>query len=698
MAEDNRRQLSEFRTSLLDDVALNAASNMTNDMEEFLTIVTNQLIAAEEIDDFIYVPYEGINQKKRKLQVDGYSYNELDDCLCLFIGIPLSYEDEEVVLTTPEAKKWIARVTAFLDNSEYVLMHAEESAPGFGLAYDVVHRYGTVQRYKIYLITDQFANKNLSEIQESAVGGIPVECHIWDINRLYELSRSASGKEEIVINFKDLGMDGIPCLPSSKTDDYHAYLCNIPGMVLATLYNKYGSKLLEGNVRSFLQVRGKVNKGIRATILNEPSMFFAYNNGIAATAYDVKTEMIHGILHITEITSLQIVNGGQTTASLATALIKDKKDHAEENILKINVPMKLSIVTPEKADKLIANIARYANSQNKVSDADLWSNHPFHIRMEDFSRRILAPATGGRQYGTHWYYERANGQYKQETYKCTPKEKEKFEQRNPQSQMFTKTELAKFMHIYQMRPDIASAGGQKAFAKFAEWASKEWEKNDTNFNEEYFRTVAAMAILFRQSDKLVRKQSWYRSYKANIVAYAISKILYTVKTDYPEKSISFKNIWQKQSLSAAWIHQIEDAAYVMYQHLIDEKRDIENVTEWAKRERCWEAAKKLPYSLQPAFIAELQSQYEANEDKKNARSDQKLANQLNVLVEVVEYGQDGGWTELLSWLQNHPVVSPSEKNMIKLAQKMDGGLITSERQCAKLLKILEKCRTEGYPK
>lgn len=696
MAEDNRRQLMEFRNALLDDVALNASNNMTNDMEEFLTLVTDQLIAAEEIEDFIYVPYEGINQKKRKLQVDGYFYNELDDCLCLFIGVPLSY-DEDLTLSVPEAQKWIGRVTGFLDNSEYVLMHAEESAPGYGLAYDVVHRYHSVQRYKVYLITDKIASKNLQEIKESDVGGIPVECHIWDIERLHELSRSASGKEEIVIDFKELGLEGIPCLPASETDDYHAYLCNIPGMVLATLYNKYGGKLLEGNVRSFLQVRGKVNKGIRATILNEPDMFFAYNNGIAATAYGVKTELIRGVMYITQITSLQIVNGGQTTASLATALVKDKKDHADENILKINVPMKLSIVLPEKADRLIANIARYANSQNKVSDADLWSNHPFHIRMEDFSRRILAPATGGRQYGTHWYYERANGQYKQETYKCTPKEKERFEQRNPQAQMFTKTDLAKYMHIYQMRPDIASAGGQKAFAKFAEWASKEWEKNDTNFNEEYFRTVAAMAILFRQSDKIVRKQSWYRSYKANIVAYALSKILYTVKSNYPDKCISYKTIWQKQALSPSWIHQIEDAAYAMYQHLIDEKRDIENVTEWAKRERCWEAAMKLPYALQPAFVAELQSTDEAEQEKKNARSDQKLANQLNVLVEVVEYGVEG-WTALIDWLQTHPVVTPSEKNMIKLAQKLDGGLITSERQCAKLLKILEKCRVEGYPK
>jgi hypothetical protein len=206
-----------------------------------------------------------------------------------------------------------------------------------------------------------------------------------------------------------------------------------------------------------------------------------------------------------------------------------------------------------------------------------------------------------------------------------------------------------------------------------------------------------MAILFRQSDKIVRKQSWYRSYNANIVAYAIAKILYTAKKDYPDRTIAFKNIWQKQTLSAAWIHQIEDASYAMYQHLINENRDIENVTEWAKRERCWEAAKKLPYKLQPAFVSELQSQYEAAQEKKNARGDQRLANQLNVLVEVVEYGVEG-WTELLNWLKTHPVASPSEKNMIRLAQRMDGGLVTSERQCAKLLKILEKCRTEGYPK
>jgi hypothetical protein len=167
----------------------------------------------------------------------------------------------------------------------------------------------------------------------------------------------------------------------------------------------------------FLQTKGKVNKGIRTTILTKPTLFFAYNNGIAATASSIDIQTINGIPHIQKITSLQIVNGGQTTASLAMALLNDKKDDSENKIAQISVPMKLSIVNHEKALELIPNISRYANSQNKVSESDLWSNHPFHIRMEDFSRRIKTPATDGKQFGTRWYYERANGQYQQETYK-----------------------------------------------------------------------------------------------------------------------------------------------------------------------------------------------------------------------------------------------------------------------------------------
>lgn len=694
MIDDRQQSLNEFKASLLDDVALNAAENETDETQEFLNVVVEQLEEAEEIDDFHYVHFEGIGKQNRKVQVDGYSYNELDESLDLFIVLPLTY-DSLITVTRTELERSINHVIAFIEGASYIKSHAEESAPGYGLVCDILTIYKRVQKYCIYVITDMVMSDKVSVIQGKTAGGKPVECHIWDINRLYELSRSSNGREEVVINFGELGIEGIPCLKASSTEDYTAYLCDMPGMILAQLYNKYGSRLLEGNVRSFLQVRGKVNKGIRNTILNEPEMFFAYNNGIAATAYGIETKIIAGTIYITKIQALQIVNGGQTTASLATALIRDKKDNSEEQIRKINVPMKLSIVTPEKSDILIANIARYANSQNKVTEADLWSNHPFHIRMEDFSRRLLAPSVDGKQYGTYWYYERANGQYQQETYKSTPSEKKKFEQHFPKNQRFNKTELAKYMHIYQMRPDIASQGGQKAFITFADWAAKEWKKDDAVFNEEYFRTIVAVAILYKTADNIVKHQK--RSYKANIIEYALSKILYTVKSKYPEKGINFRIIWQKQKVSDAWKKQIEIATNLAYTHLTNESRGIENVTEWAKRETCWKQMQSVPFELDTDFVKELVNSVELNEQTKKANDNQKLANRLTSLSDVVNYGEEG-WKYLLKWNSSHRILSPSELHWIELASRLDGGLITSERNCSKVLKILEKCRTEGFPR
>lgn len=526
--ETYQTSLSEFRTHLWDEIQLNVATNLSVDREEFLEYVAEQLTEAEEIDDFSYVPYEGFGRRNRRIQIDGYSYSELDECLNVFIATPMTYDEDETLITT-DANRYIGMAAAFLDNAEYIIENAEESAPGYGFATDVIGMYSDVRKYKIYLISDKIKSKTLTQLDNIQARGKDVECHVWDISRIFELTTSSMGREEIVIRFADFGIKGLPCLLASETPDYKAYLCNIPGMVLAILYNKYGGRLLEGNVRSFLQVRGKVNKGIRYTILNEPEMFFAYNNGIAATAYDMKVESIEGISYITEITSLQIVNGGQTT-----------------------------------------------------------------------------------------------------------------------------------------------------------------------FNEEYYKNAVSIALLFRESDKIVRKQSWYKSYKANIVEYALAKIFYTVNTQYPNSAINLKNIWQKQILSAEWVKQIEDASFAMYQYLIRKDRGVENVTEWAKREACWKGAKELPYTLLPEFAKELQSREIAASEAKDAKRSQRQTDKLNNLVEVVNYGPEK-WAALLEWNISHRVMSPSEIHQIQLAKSMDGGLITSDRKCQKVLSILKKCRIEGFP-
>lgn len=687
----------EFRESIIAQIRFASSTDGTSDKEEFLNYVSEMLVEAEQLDDMIeFLPFEGIGTNRRKIQIEGYSYNELDDYLTIYIVADLTYGDIET-LTNTEANKYFSRARAFIEDAEYITRMAEESAPAYGLAVDIFKKYASVRKYCIYLLTDMSMSKSIKEVDSGDVKGIPVEYHIWDINRLYQLSESRSGKEDIVIDLTEFTENGIPCLPASATDDYIAYLCNIPGSVLAQLYSNYGGRLLEGNVRSFLQTKGKVNKGIRNTILNAPDMFFAYNNGIAATAYAIETNNVNGMLYLQKITALQIVNGGQTTASLAMALLKDKKDGSEEKLKRIYVPMKLSVVSPEKAQELIPNISRYANSQNKVSDADLWSNHPFHVRMEELSRRIVAPAVDGHQYGTHWYYERANGQYKQETYKLTDAARKRFEMQNPKAQMFTKTDLAKFMNIRRMLPHVASTGGQKSFAKFAEWVSAEWEKGDARFNEGYFRQVIAMAIIFRQADKIVKVQPWYNSYKANIVAYTIAKIIYTVNTKYPEYAIDYRSVWNRQGLSDAWVNQIIQLSKVMYDFLIDDNRPVENVTEWAKREACWEAAKKLHITLLPEFLKELAYKDVVKEQEKDARKAQKEVNKISAMVEVANFGVDN-WKYLLKWDETHYVLQPTDISFVNTAIAMERGKFPSEKQCAVILKVLEKARMEGFPK
>lgn len=665
--------------------------------EAFFKITTEMLIDGEEIFDFEYLPFEGIGRQGKKIQIDGYSYDEVDEVLSLFIAPPLSDFSNEL-LSSADINKLFERMSTFIRDYTVVLQNAEESAPGYGLAYNIGTIYKFVKKYRLIIVSDRRKSKLINIIKDSEINGRPVEYQIWDVDRFYILAESETSREDIEIDLTKYLEKGLACLPASETEDFKAFLCNVPGIVLAELYNTYGSRLLEGNVRSFLQTKGKVNKGIRATILNDPSKFFAYNNGIAATANVAEIKDVDGQKYITKLIDLQIVNGGQTTASLGSALLNDKKERSEEKIRDVYVPMKLSIVSHEKAQELIPMISRFANTQNKVSDSDLASNHPFHVRMEEASRRISTPAVEGKQYGTKWYYERANGQYKQETYKAKDTDRKKFELSNPKKQLFKKVDLAKYMNIHHQLPHIVSQGNQKSFLKFSEWVVSEWEKNDLQFNDDYFRNIISMAILFRETDRIVKSQKWYTgSYKANVVAYTLSKIFQLIQVKEKEKTIDLKPIWQKQSISEGWERQIVITAEIMYNHLINEKRQVENVTEWAKRVDCWRQAQDINIPIVSQFSDELIYKSEFNQQKDDARKDQKLAKDLSYVVQVYDYGV-ANWKYLLQWGNERKIFNPKEQDLIKVATSIDRGRIPSDRQCKVILDILEKARLEGYPK
>lgn len=688
--------LESFRQSILQEVHVNASQNGTFPRDEFLALYTEELIEAEEFVDFEPVQYDGSGSRNKHLQIDGYYYDDLEQSLGLFI---CDFSDSEVTetVTRGDAETSFRREEAFVQDalSGFIQKHAEESSPGYGLAVDISGRYKDVRKYKFYLITDKVLSKRITGIPGGKLGKAETEYSIWDISRLQGIRESKTGKEDIVIHLSDFGVEGIPCLKASESEDYTAYLCNIPGKVLADMYNHYGSRLLEGNVRSFLSVRGKINKGIRNTILNDPAKFFAYNNGIAATAYAIQTEQGFSSLMITEITGLQIVNGGQTTASLANALIKDKA--RANNLQNIYVPMKLSVVSPENAVTLIPDIARFANSQNKVSEADFFSNSPFHIRMEEISRRLIAPAVDGNQFGTHWYYERARGQYRQEQAKMTEAEKKKFQMENPKRQMFTKTDLAKYYNIYQMMPDKVSLGAQKNFIEFAKWAGEQWNKNDLNFNEVFFKRVVCVDILFKAVDDIVKHAAWYDGgYKAQVNTYTLSCLFYLIQKNYPRYAFNFRDVWNKQRVSDELKMQLESLAEKVFYNLTNPDRLVQNVTEWAKRADCWEKLKEIDFQLSPALVRWLVPKEAVSEQEKDAKVEQKEISKANAMIQVANYGVEN-WKKVQKWGIENNIFSATDLSFLKAAIAMEKGKFPTDRQCVKILGVLQKARDESYP-
>jgi hypothetical protein len=584
-------ELSEFYNELFDDLEESRVLTGYTFTEEFFNYAIDMLSDADEvIGDAHYMYYEqqvsGAGGRQRA-QIHGYSFNETDGILTLYT-IPEINMEETTSLDKATAESAFKRAWNFFSKADEVVHGGEESNEAVDLAYNITQRdskdaeFHDLQGVKIAIITEKKHVASLDVIESQQVDNLKITYQIYDLPIFEKLAESRGGKLDLVLNFFDGEIQGVQ---ANDASDYASYLCSINGLKLAELYNDHGSRLIEGNVRSFLQTRGKVNKGIRETILKNPEMFFAYNNGLTATCTDLDFE--NGMVH--QITNLQIVNGGQTTASLANVLTNDK---AADKLQDVYVPMKLNIIKNEAiTDDLIADISRYANSQNKVSEVDLASNHPFHRRVEEFSRHVVTPLLDGYSYGTHWYYERAAGQYAQETYKKTKTEKKNFEKLNPKSQMFKKSDFAKYHNIISKKPHIASKGGQTAFTAFTKWIIETWDKNDSVIDEAYFKDQVANIIIFKQVDKVVKEAYWYNSYKANIVAYSMSYLYWWL--DEHGKQVNFYKIWNEQKVDAELIGLFAKLTFEVNNFLQDENRPVANVTEWAKRELCWTQLKKL---------------------------------------------------------------------------------------------------------
>ena len=290
----------------------------------FVEDVGKRLSEAEEIVDFHLCQFEGIGERRRRIQVDGYAFDEVDGSLALVVA-EFSNEDRLLTFGAGEARKAFSALRRFLEEvlaGNLTDGSVDESHPSFGLASDILQTQENIVRFRFYLASDGQLSTRVQDWPEEEINGIPVEFHIWDVVRFHRAQVSASGRDDLEVDFCMNGSSGLPCLKAGSAEgEYQAYLCTIGGDLLASVYERHGSRLLEGNVRSFLSTKGKVNTGIQKTLQDEPEMFFAYNNGITATAEGLVMSG-DGMPLVRNATNFQIVNGGQTTASLCSGLIK----------------------------------------------------------------------------------------------------------------------------------------------------------------------------------------------------------------------------------------------------------------------------------------------------------------------------------------------------------------------------------------
>lgn len=417
----------------------------------------------------------------------------------------------------------------------------EESSDGYRAAKEIFQKYRRIESIKLIILTNaQISNRVADKKEVDEDVNIPLTIDIWDIKRIYDLESSQTKSEAIEIDLNEWG-GAVPSLLATESDELTSYLCVVNGQTIANLYDEYGARLLEANVRSFLQFRGKINKGIRKTIKTEPEYFFSYNNGLTATASDVEYDKSKQV--ITRINNLQIVNGGQTTASL---LLTQKKDKAD--LSKIQVQLKLNVVSDAKSDELISNISRFANSQNAIKDSDFFSNHPFHRTLEKLSRQILAPTSKERIKPTRWYYERARGSYLNAQSKLTDAGKKAFKSEHPKEQLIIKTDLAKIYLIFDKRPHDSIKGAQIAFNGFAQSIEKVWDNNPETINEYFFKELVAKFIIWQVCKKAVYKQEEFvGNTKATLTAYTI----YILKALMDKQSLEFNypKVWQDQDVN-----------------------------------------------------------------------------------------------------------------------------------------------------
>ncbi|PHB24248.1 AIPR family protein [Bacillus toyonensis] len=672
--------LEEFHQDFLQSILSDSESRGLLKAQSFFELVCEDLMQVGDLTNN-YTMAEFI---KTGCEVYGYDYDESRKVFTL-INFQFFQDDEIETLAKQHVNIKFKRLKKFAELCiEGLHYDLEETSDAYSLAFNV-HRHvqnNLIDKFRLIVLTDGRLTKTISRIPNDLIKGIECEHQIIDINYLYSIFMSENSSGSYNIDLK------IPYLEvHSTSSEYQSYLGIMDGIQLFKIYDEYGQKLLEQNVRTFLQFRGGVNKGIKNTIQYKPDMFFAYNNGITATATHVETE--NG--YITKIVDFQIVNGGQTTSAIYAA-----KKNSKLDISKISVQMKLSVVKNiEKKGQFVSSVSQYANTQNKVNKSDFFSNSPFHKEMKDYSKRIWVATHGGSQKRTHWFYERVRGEYLNEQAYLTVAKKRQFQIENPKNQLVDKTLLAKSENSWGRKPYIVSKGAQYSFEEFAHSVTDTLEKNQLSITENYFRDAVSRIILFRATEKIVSKATWYENaFRAQTVTYSIAWLSHAIHKR--KLFFDFSKIWDEQRLPVELVELMKVITKKVYDRITDPPPGSANIAQWCKKEQCWNDVRSIEIELLPIKNMVLTTE-ETKYEQKLERKQKNLDNGIEIQAFVIQTNFES-WNQLFGYYMSSDNLRSLTITQRDILRKYAEGKLSlpSEKQARVLYSLYQKAIQEGW--
>lgn len=575
MITDHMRQFNE---ELIEEVREYRENEKCSTEDAFTSVFSSYVIDAGEsfLNNCNVLSYR---KEYEKAKINAYVYDEYFQTLTLVVSV-FENRTEISKMGKVDINRNVKQATKFyrMCKSGY-FNDLEETDPGYIIAEYINDYERGIENIRVLLLTNK---ETVPEIPESIkIDKIAVKFDVWDLERICQSLYQNKSHEDLVIRFQNKYNNPLKMIKvKQETNVYDCYIGVISGQCLAEIYRDEGQKLIEKNVRSFLQATGKINQGIKKTLIEEPEMFMTYNNGISTTAKSIvidEEKSDDDFVVIKEIVDWQIVNGGQTTASIHNAL------QTGVDISQVNVQIKLTVIREQsKTEEMVGFISKYANSQNKINMSDFSANDPYHIEMARLSEKIYVPSENGKS-TLRWYYERARGQYMVDVNRQpTPAAKKKFKEVSPKSMCISKTVAAKCMMAWMRYPNVVSKGLETNFIEFSAMI-KNGEVPEPS--QESYISMISKIILFKECDKLVAKQN-FGGYKAQINYYVIALL-----AEFHSNEVDDLDIWKRQSISPELSIRMEKLILKVWNHFMNPEVVGINITQWCKKEDCWKLLK-----------------------------------------------------------------------------------------------------------